>query len=126
MSRYCRSRLEVASAAEGGAMAQDVRADLIADLTYLRKATGLTPARLAQAGAVVDRIGGGEQPIETLHERLLAALRSIDDTEAGKALWAACGLDPRFTGGLVNDALFGWPALVLRSVHVCWGPYDVL
>lgn len=81
-------------------MARDMRADLIADLTYLRKATGLTPARLAQAGAVVERIGGVEQPIETLHERLLAALRSIDDTEAGKALWAAYGLNPRFTGDL--------------------------
>lgn len=79
---------------EGGdGLARDVRADLIADLTYLRKGAGLTISRLAQAGAVVAHCGGPGQPLETVHERLLAALRSIEDSEAGRALAAAYGLD---------------------------------
>lgn len=74
-------------------MSRDVRADLIEDLTYLRKGSGLTIERLRNASAVVAACGGLEQPSETLLERLTAALRSIHRSEGGPALWAAYGCD---------------------------------
>lgn len=74
-------------------MPNDVRADLIADITYLRKGPGLTGDRLRQAGAVVTACGGDELPTGTLLERLAAAVRSIGRTDGGRALIAALGLD---------------------------------
>lgn len=92
-------------------MPNDVRADLIADLTYLRKGPGLTGDRLRQAGAVVVACGGADLSTETLLERLAAAVRSIGRTDGGRALLAALGLDGPQAGSLKERR-----ALFARSV----------
>lgn len=74
-------------------MRRDVRADLIEDLTYLRKGPGLTGERLRNASTVVTALGGPDLPTETLLERLTSALRSMYGMEGGKELWAAYGVD---------------------------------
>lgn len=73
--------------------ARDARPDLIDDLVYLRKGRGLTTNRLVRAEAVVRACGGSGQPIETIHERFVAALRSLGNTRGGLALQAAYGID---------------------------------
>lgn len=72
-------------------MPRDGRADLITDLTYLRKGPGLTLERLRQAGSVVQALGRADQPLETSFERLTAAVRSLRGTPGGLALAAAFG-----------------------------------
>jgi hypothetical protein len=95
----------------GALVPNDVRADLIADLTYLRKGAGLTGDRLRQAGAVVAACGGADLPTETLLERLVGAVRSIGRTDGGRALIAALGLDGSQSGSLKERR-----ALFARSV----------
>lgn len=62
---------------------------LLDDLRYLRKGAGLTLARLARATAVVQACGGADQPMETVRERLLSAVRSLDDERDRAALLSA-------------------------------------
>ncbi len=88
--------------------------DLVDDLTWLRKDKGLTLERLAQAGGVVQACGGAETPIETLHERSLAALRSMHDTDGGRALWAAYGAEEAGSW-LLKDRRAAYAASVGRA-----------
>jgi hypothetical protein len=88
--------------------------DLVDDLTWLRKDKGLTLERLAQAGGVVHACGGVETPIETLHERFLAALRSMHDTDGGRALWAAYGAEEEGSR-LLKDRRAAYAASVGRA-----------
>ena len=88
--------------------------DLVDDLTWLRKDKGLTLERLAQAGGVVQACGGAETPIETLHERFLAALRSMHDTGGGWALWAAYGAEEAGSR-LLKDRRAAYAASVGRA-----------
>ena len=72
------------------------RSDVLGDLIYLRKGSGVTLDRLVQAHAVVEACGGREQPLETIAERLRAALRPLRSTPGGAALWAAFALEPPY------------------------------
>lgn len=96
------------------------RADVLGDLIYLRKGRGATLDRLAQADAAVEACGGREQPLETVAERLRAALRPLRSIPGGAALWAAYGFDPPY------DAM---PTLRERRAHfaesVGKAPYTV-
>lgn len=66
--------------------------DVLDDLITLRKGRGLTAARLLQAGAVVDALGGGDQSPDTLITRFVAAMDSLDDPQDKDVLRAAFGL----------------------------------
>jgi hypothetical protein len=72
---------------------RDRQPDLVDDLVYLRKSRGLTLDRLTKAEAVVRACGGSDQPIETVYERFVAALRSLGNSRGALALQAAYGID---------------------------------
>ena len=76
--------------------------DLVSDLIWLRKGAGATYERLAQAAAVIAACGGTTHPIESIHERFAAAVRSMHDTAGGQALWAAYGMETD-KPGLLKD-----------------------
>lgn len=69
-----------------------VEADLIADLTYLRKGAGFTCSRVLQASTFLGVCGGRNQPFEVIRERMVAAIDSLPDRQGSEALMAAYGL----------------------------------
>lgn len=68
--------------------------DLVDDLVYLRKGSGATPARIAQASAVMDVVGGGRDasPV-VVRQRLATAFGAIKANKGCDALRAAMALD---------------------------------
>lgn len=83
-------------------------ADLLADLTYLRKAGGLTLGRLARTPAVVRLCGGDDLPTDTELQRLVTAVRSLGNIPQGAALAAAYGINhPEPGEGVSLDARRG-------------------
>lgn len=72
-------------------MPKNRRTDVVEDLLALRKGAGLTAARLMRSGALVQALGGPETPAQTLRERLLAAIGSLDTERGAAALSAAYG-----------------------------------
>ncbi len=84
-------------------MALADRADLINDLTYLRKAAGLTLERLANAPAVIDYCGGRDVPLSTVRTRLITAVHALKDHQGGLALAVVYGIDAS-VGGEDADA----------------------
>lgn len=99
-------------------MASPRQQGLLDDLRYLRKGPGLTLARLARATAVVAACGGSDQPMETVRERLLSAVRSLPD-----------GREPAALAAALNGAQNGAPLLKARreahAVRVGRAPYTV-
>lgn len=69
------------------------RNDLIDDLIYLRKGSGLTLDRLRNAPAVIDYCGGPDVPLSTVRDRLITAVNSIGAHRGGPALRAVYGID---------------------------------
>ncbi|MET8364113.1 hypothetical protein ABZU53_11145 [Micromonospora sp. NPDC005194] len=78
----------------------DRQPDLVADLMYLRKDAGCTRERFANAGAVIDVVGGRGLPLETAFERFRSAVYSLKDIPQGPALWAAYNLTGEASGDL--------------------------
>lgn len=94
---------------------QSGKPDLEEDLKYLRKGSGLSPERLANASAVVEALGGRDLPIDTLYQRLLAAVHSMPDIPNAAALWSAYGIEGEPAADL-KDRRQAYAASVGRSV----------
>lgn len=75
------------------------REDLISDLHYLRKGTGLTHERLRNAPTVIAYCGGTDVPRATIRTRLITALHAIRNHRGGPALRAAYGIDEGSAAG---------------------------
>lgn len=60
--------------------------DLHRQLIRLRKDAGFTPARVAQADAVRQVLGGLDMPFELAHERFVSAIESLHDDDASVLL----------------------------------------
>jgi hypothetical protein len=88
--------------------------DLEEDLKYLRKGTGLTPDRLANASSVIEMLGGRGLPLDTLYQRFLAAIHSLRDIPNSAALSAAYGIDGIAADDL-RDRREAYSRLVARS-----------
>src|SRR5680860_1298039 len=71
--------------------------DLIKDLVYLRKGSGLTPERMRDAGMVLEACGGSDQSVEVARQRLIVAIDSLPGQSA-ETLRAAYGLSPETQG----------------------------
>jgi hypothetical protein len=67
--------------------------DLVSDLIYLRKDRGLTVERLANTTEVLPATREPAGAYEAARARVVAALRSMQDSQGGRALWAAYGID---------------------------------
>lgn len=79
-------------------MAVRDRSDLVDDLTYLRKAAGLTVDRLRNAPAVIAYCGGPDASLDTVRTRLITALHALQH-RGGPALQAAYGIQPGSAAG---------------------------
>ena len=66
--------------------------ELVGDLVYLRKRSGLTTGRMRNASTLVEVCGGRDQPVEITRARLVSAIESLPDTTRRDALLAAYGL----------------------------------
>ena len=84
-------------------------ADLITELTYLRKSKGVTADRLREAQSVVKALGGSKQPFEALKLRLISAIQSLPEQQSKDALLAAYGLVPKYAAPTLKGrrALYG-------------------
>ena len=70
--------------------------DLINDLFYLKKDSGCTPARLKQASALLQVLGGEDEPYEVCCRRLSSAIGSLQDKENAEALLVALAFHPKY------------------------------
>jgi hypothetical protein len=76
--------------------------DLKDDLVYLRKDAGFTAARVGNASAFLQVIGGSAQTYENMKLRFISAVQSLDRKQAG-VLLAAYGLADGYNQTLLKD-----------------------
>lgn len=71
--------------------------DVLEDLVFLHKDAGFTPSRIARAGNVRRLLGGDSETYDTLRERLVSAIHSLQEPQA-EILLDVFGLTPETEG----------------------------